>query len=112
VVSQPAPVGYFLRHGQILAAFRRREPRRHCSVLPDERTIAGSRQKPGVHQGSEHRVADVALQTPEPLGLGCGQAETRHLNEFSLHSLEHFVNPHVSASSVSQPHEISVCDQK
>lgn len=53
---------------------------------PHKRTIPGSEQKLRVDQRAKQCVARRAIHSPQPLRLRRGQAETRHLNVFTLHA--------------------------
>jgi hypothetical protein len=52
------------------------------------------RKKLGIDQRTEQRIADVALQAPQALGLRGRQAKTGHFDELALDSLKHIVYTH------------------
>jgi hypothetical protein len=71
------------------------------TVCSNERSVASLRQKFGINQGPEERIAYVALETPEPLRLGRSQSKTRHFDEFALNSLEHLIHTHGSVPPIN-----------
>jgi hypothetical protein len=71
-----------------------RNPRWQGAVLADKRSVSRLRQELGIHEGTKQRITKVALQSPQTLCLWGGQSEPRHLDEFPLYSLEHFIDEH------------------
>ena len=69
-----------------------RNPRWQGAVLADKRSVSRLRQELGIHEGTKQRITKVALQSPQTLCLWGGQSEPRHLDEFPLYSLEHFID--------------------
>jgi hypothetical protein len=53
-------------------------------IGPHERSITRPEQKFGIDQSSEQRIARYAVEAPQPLCLGHGQTQTRHLDVFAL----------------------------
>jgi hypothetical protein len=101
VVSLPALAGAKLGDGQRLtSAPNVREPRRTSAIETDESPVARAREELRVHKRSQQRIANVALQPPQALGLGGRQAKSGHFHVFTLNSLKHFVDTHGFASEV------------
>lgn len=102
VVSRPAPVGYWrLRNGHVLTAWRRKHPSWLSPFQSHVGAIARLREKLGVYQGPEHRIADIALEPPQALRLSGGQPKTGHFHVLALNSLEHFIDTHIDPSGGS-----------
>jgi hypothetical protein len=83
-----------LRHGHLLAALSVRHRTRTGTVRPDISAVPSLRKKLRVHQGPEQRIADVALQAPESLGLRRCQSKPRHFYILTLDPLKHVVDTH------------------
>src|SRR5687768_16812631 len=62
-----------------------------CAIHPNERAITCLRQELRIHKGTEQRITHITLQVPQPLSLGGGETQTRHLYEFTLNSLEYVI---------------------
>ena len=95
VVSRPAPVGeQNSRNCQVVISFQTDQPRGAGAIQPDERSVARLRQELRIYEGTEQRVTDVALQPPQPLGLGRCQTQPGHFHELALDPLKHIVHTH------------------
>jgi hypothetical protein len=58
-----------------------------------ERPIARPKQKLGIDQGAEQRVARCVIEPPKASRLRMCQAQPGHLEKFALDAPEHFVGP-------------------
>jgi hypothetical protein len=75
-----------------------RQPSGTGTVGPNKGAISRLRKKFRVNEGAEQCIADVALESPQALGLRSRQTKPGHLYEFALDSLEHVVNTHMGTS--------------
>jgi hypothetical protein len=56
-----------------------------------ERAIASPEKKLCVDQGAEQRVARCGIKSPQTARLRLRESQSRHLEEFTLNAIEHFV---------------------
>jgi hypothetical protein len=67
---------------------------RTCTLRSHKGSISGLLQKLGINEGLHERHAEIALQTPKPLGLRSRQPKTGHLHILALDALQHVVDTH------------------
>jgi hypothetical protein len=73
---------------------RRLRLSRSGAFQSDEGTVPCPAQEPGLDQGREQRIANVALETPEAPCLGSGQPKSWHLYKLALDAPEHVIDAH------------------
>jgi hypothetical protein len=80
---------------------------------PHKRSISGAKQKLGVDERTQERVARRPIETPQPLRLRCRQAKSGHLDVFPLNPPKDIVKRllccHVRYSH-SEPKKVRAAD--
>jgi hypothetical protein len=60
-------------------------------IGPHKSSITGAKQKLGVDQRTQQRVARGTIKAPQPLRLGQCQPQTRHFDVFPLNAAENII---------------------